>query len=204
MSIHTFYGKWRRYKVVSLVVITIGLVISSGVCIYALRQNNLTMTRLRQAVYVADEVNGDIQTALNNLRQFVYGHMNTNLKTGESTEPPIQLINSFNRAVEAEQAKVAALTGGANQVYVDAQKQCEVSSVPLTIRARCIQDYVSAHSTGLAVVELPPKEAFTFNFASPTWSPDLAGWSMVVVFVFVLLLIIRLITGFFIGRRLKR
>jgi hypothetical protein len=197
------YGKWHRYRWLSLVVIAAGLIISSAVCIYALRQNNLTMTNLRQAVYDADQVDGDVTTALNDLRQFVYGHMNTDLRLGDSTEPPIQLVNEFNRAVAAEQARIATLTGAANQVYVDAQRQCEVASIPLTVRAQCIQDYVSTHSTNVPQMNLPPKEVYTFDFASPTWSPDLAGWSMLAAIGFGIILIIRLILGLFINRYLK-
>jgi hypothetical protein len=204
MSKQTIYGKWHHYRALFLVIITAGLVISSGVCVYALRQNNLTMTRLRQAVYAADQADGDIKTALNNLRQFVYGHMNTDLRSGDSTEAPIQLVNEFNRAVEAEQARIAALTGEANQVYVDAQRQCEVSSIPLTVRAQCIQDYVSTHATNVPQLVLPPKDVYTFDFASPTWSPDLAGWSLLVAIGFGALLILRLILGIFVNHYLKQ
>jgi hypothetical protein len=204
MSKQTIYGKWHHYRALSLIAIIAGLIISSGVCVYALRQNNLTMTRLRQAVYATDQADGDIETALNNLRQFVYGHMNTDLRVGNSTEPPIQLVNEFNRAVEAEQARIAALTGQANQVYVDAQRQCEVSSIPLTVRAQCIQDYVSTHATNIPQLVLPPKEVYTFDFASPTWSPDLAGWSMLAGLSFIMLLIVRLTLGLFVSRYLKQ
>jgi hypothetical protein len=203
MSKQTTYGKWHHYRVLSLIAIIAGLLISSGICIYALRQNNLTMAGLRQAVYAADQADGDIKTALNNLRQFVYGHMNTDLRVGDSTEPPIQLVNEFNRAVEAEQARIAALTGQANQVYVDAQRQCEVSSIPLTVRAQCIQDYVSAHATNVPQLVLPPKDVYTFDFASPTWSPDLAGWSMLTAIGFAVLLVARLTIGVFVSRYLK-
>jgi hypothetical protein len=130
--------------------------------------------------------------------------MNTDLRVGNSTEPPIQLVNEFNRAVEAEQARIAALTGQANQVYVDAQRQCEVSSIPLTVRAQCIQDYVSTHATNIPQLVLPPKEVYTFDFASPTWSPDLAGWSMLAGLSFIMLLIVRLTLGLFVSRYLKQ
>jgi hypothetical protein len=173
MSKKTIYGKWHHYRILSLIIIIAGLVISSGVGVYALRQNNFTMIGLRKAVDAADRADSDIEAALNNLRQFVYGHMNTDLRSGDSTEPPIQLVNEFNRAVEAEQARIAALTGEANQVYVDAQRQCEVSSIPLTVRAQCIQDYVSTHATNVPQLVLPPKDIYIFDFASPSWSPDL-------------------------------
>ena len=204
MSIHTLYGKWHRWRILSLALIIAGLLISGGLCVLALRQNNLKMVELRAAVYEADENNGDVETALNELRLFVYSHMNTNLSSGSSTEAPIQLVNRFNVAVEAEQARIAALTGEVNQVYVDAQHQCEVSGVPLTIRAQCMQDYVSTHVKGIQELNLPDKSFYTFNFASPTWSPDLAGWLLVVTAMFAVLLMLRLIFGFIIARYLKQ
>lgn len=204
MSIHTLYGKWHRWRIISLALIIVGLVVSSALCALALRQNNLKMVELRAAVYEADENNGDVETALNELRQFVYSHMNTNLSSGSSSEAPIQLVNRFNAAVEAEQARIAALTGEVNQVYIDAQRQCEVSSVPLTVRAQCMQDYVSTHGKGIPELNLPDKSFYTFDFASPTWSPDLAGWSLITAILFAVLLIIRFIFGFIIARYLKQ
>lgn len=182
----------------------VGLIIASGSSVYFLRANNLKMIELRQAVYDADKNNGDVETALNQLRQFVYVHMNTSLRTSQaSSEPPIQLENRFKRAVAAEQARVAAL-GTANQVYIEAQNQCETSSIPLTARAQCIQNYVSDHGQGIPELNLPPKEFYTFDFASPWWSPDPAGWSLVMALLFSLLLITRLLTGMFIKSYIKK
>ena len=62
------------------------------ICIFAMRHNNEQMVKLRNAVYVADQQNGDINKALNDLRKYVYSHMNTNLSSGKgSIKPPIQL-----------------------------------------------------------------------------------------------------------------
>jgi len=98
-------NRWKSYRYLSVVVILIGLILGVSLSIYGLRANNLKMIELRQTVIKTDEDNGDIETALNNLRQFVYAHMNTNLRAGSnSNEPPIQLVNQFNRAVAAEQA----------------------------------------------------------------------------------------------------
>jgi hypothetical protein len=203
MRKHQFYGQWHRYRLLSLLVIIFGLIISGAASVYALRNNNLKMAQLRQAVYAVDANDGDVATALNDLRQFIYTHMNTKLRNGSSSEPPIQLVDSFNRMVSAEQARLTAINASANQVYVDAQKQCEVAGVPLTVRAQCMQDYVSANGHGIPQLNLPDKSFYTFDFVSPTWSPDLAGWSIIVAIIFGLLLIVRLATGYFIGRYLR-
>jgi hypothetical protein len=202
MNKHKLSGIWHRYGKVTLLGLIAVFLISGAVSIYALRANNLKMIQLRQAVYTADEQGGDIATALNNLRQFVFDHMNTNLSAGStSNEPPIQLVNTFNRDVAAARAKLSA-QGSSDQVYTAAQGQCEQSSVPLASKAQCIEDYITAHGNGIAQLNLPPKGDYTFDFVGPFWSPDLAGWSLVATFIFGLLLISRLITGLIIKRYL--
>lgn len=195
MNKHRISGIWHKIGDVSLVGLIITFMIFAGVSIFALRSNNLRMTELRQAVYIADENDGDVELALRELRTFVYAHMNTDLRAGSSSsQPPIQLVNRFERAVASEQARVAA-QNNATQVYADAQARCEKSSIPLTARAQCIQDYVAQNGNGIPQLSLPPKEFYTFDFASPFWSPDIAGWSLVATVFVGLLIIARLLAG---------
>lgn len=204
MDKHKLYGLWHRYRKISLWGLVAAFLISGCVSIYALRANNLKMVQLRQAVYTADQQAGDVNGALNDLRQFVFSHMNTNLSAGSnSNEPPIQLVYSFNRSVAAARSALSAV-GSADQIYTAAQGQCEQSSVPLNAKAQCIENYISAHGKGIAQLVLPPKGDFTYDFVSPVWSPDLAGWSIVATFVFGLLLIARLIVGRFIKSYIKK
>lgn len=204
MRKHTLYGIWNKIGDLSLFTLLVLFFLSVAVSIFALRDNNIKMTKLREAVYVADERNGDVETALTTLRVFVYGHMNTDLRAGSnSSQPPIQLVNKFNKAVEAERARYAAL-GGTNKVYADAQSVCEKPTIPLTARAQCIQDYVTANSQGLPQLVLPPKEAYTFDFIGPRWSPDLAGWALVATAVIGIFIVVRLIIGFVIKRSLRQ
>jgi hypothetical protein len=197
------YGLWHRIKGLSLVTIIVLFVASLSITILSLRANNLNMIKLRQAVFVADKQNAGINTALNNLRKYVYGHMNTNLRTGNAiNEPPVQLVNQFNRDVEAERQRIVAM-GSADKVYVDAQTICEKQGIPIIARAQCIQDYVTKNGKGIPQLNLPAKEVYTFDFASPLWSPDIAGFSMILTVVFGLLLISRLVTGFIIKKYLS-
>jgi hypothetical protein len=54
-------------------------------------------------------------------------------------------------------------------------------------RVPCIEQYVQTHDTTLQPV---PDALYKFSFASPRWSPDLAGWSMVLAILFGLLFIV--------------
>ena len=182
MRKHTLYGIWHKIGDLSLFTLLVRFFLSVAISIFALRDNNMKMSKLREALYTADERNGDVETALTNLRVFVYGHMNTDLRAGSSSsQPPIQLVNKFNKAVEAERAKYAAL-GGTNKVYADAQATCEKPYIPLV---------------------LPPKEDYTFDFIGPRWSPDLAGWALVATVVIALFIMVRLIIGIIIKRSLR-
>jgi hypothetical protein len=153
-------------------------IISAGAVVYGLRHNNQTMVQLRSQVYATDQAGGDVNAALNKLREYVYGHMNTNLSSGgNAIKPPIQLKYTYERLLEAEQAKVATTN---SQIYTEAQTYCQ-TQVPAGVSGRgrvpCVQDYVTSHGVKTPPI---PTGLYQFDFVSPTWSPDLAGWSLVV------------------------
>lgn len=153
-------------------------IVSSVVAISALRHNNQTMIALRSDVYAADQAGGDINAALNKLREYVYGHMNTNLSSGgNAIKPPIQLKYAYERLLEAQQQTAASSN---LQVYTEAQNYCQ-DKVPAGVSGRgrvpCVQDYVTSHGVKTAPI---PTGLYQFDFISPSFSPDLAGWSLVV------------------------
>lgn len=156
----------------------LGAAVAGLISINALRQNAFTTNRLREAVTVADQQNGDVEKALQDLRRHVYGHMNTNLTTGANPiKPPIQLKYRYERLVAAEQERVKVQN---QQVAARAESVCGQQfpaggfNAP---RVACIQDYMSANAVKAGGVA---DDLYKFDFVSPRWSPDLAGWSMVV------------------------
>ena len=158
-------------------------ILSLPLSAWLLRQNNLKMIELRDAVVLIDARTGDIkqiEPALLEFREFVLSHMNANLPNNK----PLELPGSFNKAVD--QARARASVGDANQqVYQQAQAECEKLEIPLSVRAQCIQDYVLANAPAgeePTLIEFPPKEQFSYNFISPRWSPDLAGLTVLISF----------------------
>lgn len=194
MEKHKLYGIWHRYKTISLVVIIVCIVFFGLVSVLALRQNNIRMLELKETVIKVDESGGDVEQALTNLRTHVFSHMNTNMRTGDSSELPIQLASRYNKYIAEQQAKLTA--SGQADIYTKAQANCEQSSPTLTERVNCIQIYVAEHGGQLSEINFPPKDLYTFDFASPKWSPDIAGISLVLTVLFTVLLIVRLIFGF--------
>lgn len=170
-------------------------IISALMAMFALRNNNLTALKLRDNVLQADQLNGDTEGALRELREHVYGHMNTNLATSTGVYPPIQLKYRYERLVTAEQAKLSG--GNQNTVYADAQKHCEATQ-PQSFygagRLTCIQNYIDSHpALNQPKTITIPDSLYKYDFASPAWSPDLAGWSLVAAGFFALLFAIRMV-----------
>jgi hypothetical protein len=154
-------------------------------CVLSLRQNNLNMIKLRDKVYAADQQNGDTETALRHLREYVYTHMHTDLSSGgNSIKPPIQLKYRYDRLVAAAQAQSANQT---SKVYSDAQAECE-RQFPVGLsgsgRIPCIQAYVYSHGPSQVSI---PDALYKFDFVSPRWTPDLAGLSLVGAVMFGLI-----------------
>ena len=159
--------------------------------IYGLRQNNLTMVRLREKVYQADQNNGDIEGSLRNLREYVYAHMNTNLASGNNAiYPPIQLKYSYDRAIQSVNTSGADVN---TKIYTQAQAECEKQfphGLSGSGRIPCIQDYIASHGIQASSI-IPAATLYEFDFLSPRWSPDLAGLSMIAAVVCVALFAIR-------------
>ena len=165
-------------------------IISGYISVVALRHNNETMISLRSAVYVADKNNKNIEAALDNLRVYVYGHMNTNLSSGgNAIKPPIQLKYTYERL----QATAKQRTDAANaQVTIDAQNYCAAQNpgsdaVVKSNRFDCARDYLSSHTAQSSSV---PTALYEYDFISPSWSPDMAGWSLLATAIFFLLFVI--------------
>jgi hypothetical protein len=180
------------FRYVPRYVFLILFIASSLVAIYSLRQNNLTMVKLREAVYEADKNGGDVNKALNELRRYVHSHINTDLSSGgNNIKPPIQLKYTYER-LAAEAQKQA----NDSDLYTEAANYCQEripASVSVSGRSRvdCVADYILSHG-GNRAPEIP-KALYQFDFVSPTWSPDLAGWSLVLAAVFLILFIAKLI-----------
>lgn len=163
---------------------------ASLICVFSLRHNNEQMVKLRDAVYAADKNNGDINTALNNLRSYVYGHMNTNLNGGgNNIKPPIQLKYTYQRLYDASAAKVQEDN---QKIYTDAQNYCQSINNAYfgTTRVPCVQNYVINHGVKEANINIPAG-LYEFDFVSPGWSPDIAGWSLVFGLVFLSAFVIK-------------
>ena len=175
--------------------------VSGLICIYALRANNEHMNVLRSDVYSADKSGGDVQTALKNLDNYVTSHMNTDLSSGPNgVYPPIQLTYSYTR----DSSNIAQTYEQQNSaLYTEAEDYCQ-GQVPNGFSGRyripCIEQYISSHGLKNANIT---SSLYEFDFVSPSWSPDLAGWSLVTTVLLGLAFVVSLFLKWYFNKQEK-
>ena len=198
-QIHHYYKKLSWIKPWHFLVLAL---VSGVICVLALRANNQQMIELRQAVYAADKDGQDVQQPLKDLQSYVISHMNTSLNSGKtSVYPPIQLKYTYERLVQANNDTFAKAN---QQLYTEAQTHCERTNPAGASgggRIPCIQEYVQTRTTSKPAPI--PDALYKFAFVSPKWSPDLAGWSMVVAVLSVMAFIITLISSRWLSKYLS-
>ena len=176
----------NQFKQLQLWHLLAALLLSVLASVWLLRQNNLQMIELRDQVVLIDEQSGDItqiEPALDNLRNYVTGHMNADL--GQ----PLELPGSYNQAVRDMQHQLHS--SGAKAVFRKALHSCDRSSVPVSAQAQCVQDYVNVHGGNIVgQLDWPTRELFVYSFVSPAWSFDLAGLSVLTSGILLLALLV--------------
>lgn len=203
------HHKWRRVRLVRPAYFVVLFIISAVICLVALRQNYSHMVVLKDKVYAADKSGQGVEPALQNLQNFITHHMNTNpASASNSVYPPIQLKYTYERL---QQQALAEQNQGKTNFYTEAQDTCqqqypiESSLYVWQSYVKCVQAYLASHNASVtAPASGPPAGLYEFDFASPAWSPDLAGWSLVASALFLALAIAFFLVDFWFKRELER
>lgn len=163
-----------------------------------LRLNNIGMVQRRDAVYAADKA-GDkeaIKDRLWDLQRYVSAHMNTDMG-------PVYLENQY----QIDSQKAIDSSSGSNNpngnIYKKAQDNCAPKFDRYTQGyLQCTVNYLAqfpSADNSVGLIKLPKADAYRYTFISPLWSPDFAGFSVLICIVLILFLFIR-ITGVIILR----
>lgn len=174
------------------------LVLLAVMCLataFLLRQNNLHMITLRNLVQQADEQNQNIPTALTNLQGYVTTHMNTGMG-----EKGIYLSHSYQRAYDQAVQGATSSGSASSAAYQQADKDCQslfsrTASFPAYVQ--CVIDKVAASGTAVDPVKdikAPSADLYRYNFVSPAWSSDVAGWAVLVTLAVAFIITGRLVT----------
>ena len=191
MNIRKLYYLHHRFLFLKAWYFLLPAIVFALLAVHGLRSNYSTMSKLRAEVHTADQQNGDVEGALKELRIHVYGHMNTNLASGDNPiKPPIQLKARYERLAAAEEENIKARNA---QISAQGEQTCAQAFPDAGFnapRVACIQDYVAANSIKKQSV---PDQLYKFDFVSPKWSPDLAGISIFLSAIFFILFIARVL-----------
>ena len=152
-----------------------------GLSVFGLVSNSRGAKQRYDTLIAVDQAGGDVESALNDLRTYIYTHMNTQIGSELGIKPPIQLKGTYERLVAAEEARIAAIN---EPLYERAQIDCErrlPNGFSGSNRTECIEDYVDANGVEVKSIE---DDFYKFDFVPPRWSPDLAGFSILFAVLF--------------------
>jgi hypothetical protein len=180
----------QKRAILKLAVFGVGLIIFVALSFVGLAHNSNEAKQRYDRLIAVDQSGGDVEKALNDLRSYIYSHMNTQIGSDTGIRPPIQLQGTYERLVQAEEARVAK----ANEtLYQEAQADCErrqPAGFSGSNRLECIEAYVDANGVKQQSIE---DDFYKFDFAPPVWSMDLAGISIALSVVFSISFIVELI-----------
>lgn len=163
---------------------------TAALSVYGLVQNGNGAVARYNALVAVDQAGGDVGQALNDLRGFIYSHMNAEIGGPNGIYPPIQLNGTYQRLVAAEEQRVADAN---DELYAEAQDYCEQfgsQGFSGGSRVECINSYVDEHG---AKVQSIDESFYKYDFVAPRWSPDLAGFSLILCALFTGLTLVYLL-----------
>lgn len=209
--IRQFLGRFKSFRTWQLIVILIPAVFVAATL---LRFDHLKMVDLRDAVLEADAAEDDalVATNLETLRQFTLSHIIVNI-TEENGQQKIffgtgpfylehQYLRAANAAIEAAENQVADDANPHGNIYAEVSAICR----PLAIvngwawnspgYLNCWTDELAKYPEGddLGVnlaADVPSTELYRYDFASPVWTPSLAGFALLACVILLLVILVR-------------
>lgn len=194
----------ERVKTWQLVVL---FVLAAFVAATFLRLNSVGMLQRRDAVIAADKA-GDDQDAQNRLYELqLYASKHMNASTGD-----VYLTGEYSRDSQAllDTASSDASSTSEADLFTQGDAACRGGKTytPYEPYAICVANYIQAHEqgvgNGVTKIVYPNPDLYRHAYISPLWSPDFAGFSVLLVGIIVLLIVIRGVTWFILKMLLKR
>lgn len=190
----------QRIKTWQLVIL---LILMAFVAATFLRLNNIGMKERRDAVLAADTAGDEtsLQGRMYDLQRYVIAHMNSD--TGV-----FYLQGEYKRESQRRVAQAENYADPNGNVFVKAESVCKPQFTAWSeAYVQCFADQLAKYPPSPNPVEnvtFPDASLYRYNFESPLWSSDFAGWSVVVCVVIVLMILVRLTSLAILRLLLKR
>lgn len=178
----------QKVKTWQLIVL---LILSGFITATFLRLNNVGMIQRRDAVIAADKAGDDSATKnrLIELQHYVASHMNTG-------KNDVYLASRYERDKEAL-IKAAATTSDNSVINAEVDAICKPQFSGYSQGyVECFAREYAKYAPGddpVSQVSSPDPDKYRFVFASPLWSPDFAGFSLIMTIGIVFMIVGRLL-----------
>lgn len=187
-QVHRNIQRLQRVKTWQLLVL---FVLVAFIAATFLRLNNIGMIQRRDAVYAADKAGdaNDIQSRLYDLQRYVAQHMNTDTQT-------IYLEGQYKRDLQRAVDAASSDNNPYGNINAQAEAVCRPQyAVWSPAYVQCFTDELAKYPPSpdpTQNVTLPSSSLYRHEFVAPLWSPDFAGWSVLVCVFILLLVVVRL------------
>lgn len=181
------YRQVRRVKTWQLLLL---LVLVGFVAASFLRINNIGMYQRRESILAADREgrDGDVLNRMSDLQQYVSKHMNTS--TGQ-----FYLEGQYNRDRQKKIEEVVNDNNPNGNINAMAEAACAPRfSYYSQAYLQCFIDELDKYPSAPDLetdVELPHPALYRHSYAAPLWSPDFAGFSVLLFMLIALIIIAR-------------
>lgn len=179
----------QRIKTWQLVLI---LILMSLLTATFLRLNNIGMIERRTAVISADKA-GDsevVRARLFDLQRYASSHMNADSGV-------VYLAEQYERDTKKAIAAASASENGDN-INAKADATCKAQHAGYSqAYVQCFAAELAKYPSGMNAPDkasLPNSELYRHSFTSPIWSPDFAGFSVIICVLITLVILARLLS----------
>lgn len=203
-DVKTLRLRMKRLKKLAIWQLSLILVIFAILSATFLRLNNIGMVERRDAVIEADKVGEDklITQKLYELQSYVSTHMNTDLGKG------VELTETFKRD---QNENISATQSPANiNIYKQANEICQAKRYQYLNQYRqCVYNYIDSIPGGNVIASTIISEdemrlVYIHNYISPLWSPDIAGFSILISILLIITIVFRAISEIILSLLLKK
>lgn len=183
------YKQVQRIKIWQLIIV---LILSGFITATFLRLNNIGMSQRRESVLSADREarDDDMMNRLFDLQRYSSAHMNAD--TGQ-----FDLTEQYKRDVDKAVTEALSSANSNSRINAEVEAICRprFSSTSMAY-VQCFKDELEKYPSSPnpdEEVSLPSPALYRHSFASPLWSPDFAGFSLLFFMLVAFVILIRLL-----------
>ena len=183
----------KRVQAIKTWQLFILLIFSLFISATFLRLNNIGMIQRREAIAGADKAGNseEIAQRLYDLQRYAAAHMNAD-------PGAVYLQEQYNRDVKAAVTQASGDLDGYDTPQARADAICN-PNLQSHGYSKAYQDCMlrelsrEGQVVDPGTIKMPNPSLYRYSFVSPLWSPDFAGWSVLVAILLLVIIVVRIV-----------